>query len=444
VTYDGFLDETQPISTGRAPGRLDVMGGIADYSGALVLQLPIREKAHAAAQWDASEPPTVTVRTTDASAAGGAAEITVPSEALLDAYDAVRARLAADPATHWAAYVAGAVTVLHHELGTAIDRGIRIHLASDVPAGKGLSSSAAIEVAALRALIGLLDVPLAARDLALLCQKIENLVVGAPCGVMDQMTAACGRPGSLLALLCQPAELMPSVPVPQDVAFFGIDSGIRHAVTGADYASVRVGAFMGYRIVAEAAGLPVRVEDGRAVVDDPAWRGYLANVTPAEWESHLRDRVPATISGAAFLERYGGTTDPVTTIDPHREYAVRQPTAHPIYEHGRVRRFRELLVGAPATDEVMAELGELMYASHASYGACGLGTDGTDRLVALVREAGAATGLFGAKITGGGSGGTVVVLGRPGSRAAVEAITARYARDSGHAVARIRPFSDLA
>ena len=47
------------------------------------------------------------------------------------------------------------------------------------------------------------------REVALLCQKAENLVAGAPCGVMDQMTSACGEADSLLALLCQPAELQP-------------------------------------------------------------------------------------------------------------------------------------------------------------------------------------------------------------------------------------------
>ena len=57
-------------------------------------------------------------------------------------------------------------------------------------------------------------------------------------------------------------------------------------------------------------------------------------------------------------------------------------------------------------------LGELMYESHASYGACGLGSGGTDLLVKLVRESGLATGLYGAKITGGGSGGVVAVLAR--------------------------------
>jgi len=427
---DGFFDPAQPIVTGRAPGRLDVMGGIADYSGSLVLQLPTRAKAQVDAQWDAGEPPAVTVRTTDADAANGVSEVRLPLETLCGPYDAVRAQVWSDPSRLWSAYVAGAVSVLYQELGATFGQGIRLHVASEVPAGKGVASSAAIEVAAMRALASLLDVPLAPRDLALLCQKVENLVVGAPCGVMDQMTAACGRPGALLALLCQPAELQPPVPIPDGVAFFGVDSGIRHDVSGADYGPVRIGAFMGYRIIAETAGLRVDVKDGHASVDDPKWGGYVANVTAEEWESHLRDRVPERMSGGAFLVRYGGTTDPMTTVEPEREYAVRQPTAHPIYEHARVRRFRALLERGP-TDAGMRELGELMYASHASYSACGLGSEATDRLVALVREAGPGAGLFGAKVTGGGSGGTVAILGRPDSRPAVEAIAGRYARVSG-------------
>ena len=78
-------------------------------------------------------------------------------------------------------------------------------------------------------------------------------------------------------------------------------------------------------------------------------------------------------------------------------------------------------------------LGALMYESHASYSACGLGSDGTDRLVALAREAGAAAGVYGAKITGGGSGGTVAVLADVGARDAVQGIARRYAEETGRA-----------
>jgi L-arabinokinase len=70
--------------------------------------------------------------------------------------------------------------------------------------------------------------------------------------------------------------------------------------------------------------------------------------------------------------------------------------------------------------------------SHASYGRCGLASPGTDRLVALVKSAGPATGLYGARITGGGSGGTVAVLGRPDASHALARIADQYERETGH------------
>jgi L-arabinokinase len=72
-----------------------------------------------------------------------------------------------------------------------------------------------------------------------------------------------------------------------------------------------------------------------------------------------------------------------------------------------------------------------MYESHESYSACGLGSSGTDRLVELIRASERESGLYGAKITGGGSGGVVAVLGREGSRLAVEDVAARYSRETG-------------
>jgi galactokinase len=205
----------------------------------------------------------------------------------------------ADPAGRWGAYVAGCLLVLAHEKGARFPDGISILVASDVPEGKGVSSSAALEVAVMSAVAAAHNIELRGRELALLCQKVEvggccctlrpwlwrqgcaavskahtqfsssarpqaslslalccvmsccpqNLCVGAPCGIMDQMTAALGEAGQLTALLCQPAELQAGVQIPPQVRFWGIDSGIRHSVGGSDYRSVRVGAFMGLKIV---------------------------------------------------------------------------------------------------------------------------------------------------------------------------------------------------
>lgn len=430
----GLFDSHHPLVLSRAPGRLDVMGGIADYSGSLVLEMPIREAAIVILQRRADR------RLRIVSATGDPHREAL-FETTLDAFEAqqqpvayadARALFAREPRHHWAAYLAGAFLVLMREHGSRFGQGANILLASAVPEGKGVSSSAAIEVATMQAIAGVYGIDLPAPLLAMYCQKVENLVVGAPCGLMDQMTSACGEAGGLLALLCQPADIRNTVAIPSEIEFWGIDSGVRHRVSGADYGDVRVGAFMGYRIIAELAGLnvsPGRL--GHVQIADPHWGGYLANLTPAEFESRFRDHLPERISGREFLDRYHGTTDPVTTVDPDRSYAVRQPTAHPVYENARVGRFAELLVEGVCGDAQLAELGELMYASHAGYSACGLDSEGTDLLVELVRQAGSDAGLHGAKITGGGSGGTVAVLARRGREASIQAVARAYAGQTG-------------
>jgi L-arabinokinase len=250
---------------------------------------------------------------------------------------------------------------------------------------------------------------------------------------MDQMTAACGKAGQLLALLCQPAILQEPVRIPDNISFWGIDSGVRHSVSGTDYTSVRVGAFMGYRIIAGLSGAAITAEKDkyRVRLEDNKWHGYLANITPSLYEQDYAPHVPDKINGSSFIEQYHGTADPVTEINPDSVYRVARPTAHPIYEHFRVRTFAELL-RAPLSQRTLQQLGELMYQSHGSYSACGLGSNGTDRLVALARELGPERGIYGAKITGGGSGGTVAVLGEAHAYDAILEMRDRYAGATNH------------
>jgi L-arabinokinase len=294
--------------------------------------------------------------------------------------------------------------------------GATVVISSHVPEGKGVSSSAALETATMQAVSGAFGLEIDARDMALLCQKAENLVAGAPCGVMDQMTCVFGEQGALMALLCQPAELQPSVPIPGDIEFWGLDSGERHTVGGSDYGAVRAAAFMGLRLLSGRAGIPV---------------DYLANIAPDDFEhEHVRS-LPDDMSGDEFLTQCGGTSDIVTTVERGRRYRVKASTAHPVYERARAERFRELLRETP--DEARRiELGELMYGSHGSYVACGLGSPGTDRIVELVRSEGPEAGLYGARITGGGSGGTVAVIGRHDAAPAIARVVDAYERATGH------------
>jgi len=402
------------IVVSRAPGRLDLMGGIADYSGSLVLEWPIAAATHVALQLQ--DTPAIEVCSLPSTSEEQVRSLTISLADLQSDYESVRAMF--DQDQHWATYVAGAFTVLDYDF----KRGAKILISSEVPEGKGVSSSAALEVAAMTAIAAAYDIQLSPVEIAFLSQRVENLIAGAPCGVMDQMTAACGERDRLLALLCQPGELKGTISLPEELTILGIDSGIRHSVAGADYGTVRTAAFMGHRITTEIAGD----------------YGYLANITPAEFEKDFAAHLPAQMSGAEFLNRYQGITDSVTSVDPDRTYPVFAATKHPIYENARVNRFAEILKNWQGLEQATV-LGELMYESHRSYSNCGLGSDGTDELVRLVQQE---DGLYGAKITGGGSGGTVAVLAHRAARPAIDRIVQLYSHRAGHQPTIISGSSD--
>lgn len=421
---------TSTIAGARAPGRLDVMGGIADYSGALVLEQPLAEAACVAvARAEDDEIRIASVGERSRELRFGATELWSACESL----SSLRAFFARRPESErWGAYVLGGLPRLMSEPEQRRG-GLRLLLRSSVPEGKGVGSSAAIEVAALAALAALVGIPLSGRELGLWAQQVENYVVGAACGVMDQLTSACGRAGQLLALECQPARVVGFVAPAPGVSLCGIDSGLRHAVQGASYTQVRVAAFMGLRILAERLGARVHtLGDGRVALEDDPLGGYLARLAPQLLTAELLQALPERISGAEFLARFAGISDELTRIDAGATYAVRAATVHPIHEHARVREFYELLPGATETPE-LTRLGQLMLESHASYSACGLGSDGTDELVAGLAAAGAETGVFGAKITGGGSGGTVAVLVRTEALPSLSTLSRVYTARRGRA-----------
>lgn len=427
----GFFDGADEVLLSRAPGRLDVLGGIADYSGALVLEQPIREAARVAvARVDDGQVLIASCGEPLRQARFAASQLFAACSSLAGAAGYFGAR---PPGERWAAYVLGGLALLRAEHGVSLAGGLRVLVDSSVPEGKGVSSSAAIEVAALRAFGELWQRPLTGLELGLACQRVENHVVGAPCGVMDQLTSACAEEGRLLAISCQPASLVGSVELAEGLAVFGIDSGLRHAVIGADYGQVRAAAFMGLRILAERLGARVvSVGEGRVAFEGDPLGGYLANLAPDDVTPELRQALPEAVSGAEFLARYGGVSDPLTRVDPALEYRVRAATLHPIEENARARALLSRLPSATSEAERF-ELGRLLFRSHASYSACGLGSDGTDRLVAEVQAAPRGSGFYGAKITGGGSGGTVAVLARSDAFERVAALCERYAAATGRA-----------
>ncbi len=415
------VDPNRPAFLARAPGRLDLMGGIADYSGSVVLQLPLGEATWALVQ-----------RTSEATLSvvslGERSEqtrrFTMPSAELSDGLlaDEARARrtFAEHPEHHFAAYVLG-VLVTARALGRLHGlSGLRVVICSEVPEGKGVSSSAALEVATAMALFACAGERIEGPELAALAQRAENLVAGAPSGIMDQMTAACGKAGKLLRLRCQPAEIEGSVGLPPELVVFGIDSGVRHAVGGSDYGSVRAATFMGYTIIARACGLAVTaLGAGRIQISDPIYGGYLTRIPVSLYRERFASLLPECLRGEDFLARFGGSCDSMTHIEHERSYAIRACTEHPIFEDHRVRLSAALLPHAD-TEEARVLLGELMFQSHHSYTRVGLGSAATDVLVEEVRALGPASGWYGAKITGGGSGGTVAILVRREPKPSIE------------------------
>ena len=388
VRKSAYFAADRPVAVARAPGRLDVLGGIADYSGGLVLELPLKAATLVAAQRGDDG---LVVAVSDGRRIAVAADelATAPLGTLAERFSGRDA---------WGAYVLGPIALLLRE-GPATPQGLRLLISSAVPEGKGVGSSAAVEVAVLCASAACLGVDVPAGRLALLGQRAEQVFAAAPCGPMDQLAVMHGEPGCLLPLLCRPAEVLGALRLPPPLAVWGIDSGLSHAVSGNAYRRVRCASFM-----------------GKALLDADA--GYLTELS--------RDRIaigalPERLLGIDFLRLRSGIDDPVSTVEPAATYPVRAATLFPIEEHARALELVSLLDTTP-TDEEAERLGELLYESHAGYSRCGLGVPRTDQIVDAVREAGREKGLFGARVSGGGSGGTVVVLGRGDAEPHVRAI----------------------
>ncbi len=437
------------IRVSRAPGRLDVMGGIADYTGALVCEATLdRAAAVALSQRDDRDVQVFSFNLFDDHKPF---TLRIPLNALATQPAETLRREFAEPGRRWAGYLAGCLFVLHEaglvDLRDPLHKGVNLALYSTVPIGAGVSSSAAVEVATMMNLVAHLGIeaPITPLRLAELCQSVENRVVGAPCGIMDQVTSCCGTAGTLLRMVCQPHTLLPPMELRAGVRVIGINSNVKHSVAGGAYGRTRCAAFMAHRMIL---GEMQRLGEiaGRSLSGDPM-NGYLANLTPDDYKALFRPQLPEMMRGDEFHARYGVTIDTATAVDAEERYHVRQAADHHVLEARRVRRFVEELetsaakhaaakraAGAAVSRCVALErAGHLMYASHLSYtNDALLGADECDLLVQLVRQHESA-GLYGARITGGGCGGTVAVLcdSSPRAEHAIEEIMTAYQGHTG-------------
>ncbi len=237
----------------RSPGRVNLIGEHTDYNDGFVLPATIDR-----AVWIAARPK-------------GDARVLVRS--LL--YDEPADFDLANPAiarAGWPAYIAGVAAA--YQAGGVAARGWEGIIGSDLPADGGLSSSAALTLAAARVfteLGGTQWQPFAAARLA---QRVENEWVGVECGIMDPLASACGRPGHALLIDCRTRE-MEAVPLPPEVALLVLDTGVPRKLSETPYNRRRrecrmAAMLMGVRSLRNLE--PARLEAGRAVLDDAIYR----------------------------------------------------------------------------------------------------------------------------------------------------------------------------
>jgi galactokinase len=420
-----FFSSEHPIPIARAPGRLDVMGGNVDYTGGSVLQGLLREAVWVASQ--ARPDDVVRVLNPFATQFGWTSYFELNLKDLQDA-DAVREICQRSEGAFWGRYVLGAIYFflqIDRRFGTK--PGVDLFIHSDLPPNRGVSSSAALTIASLKAVAAAWQIPLAGIELATAGQWVENVIVGSACGIMDQAAIVLGKRDHLLPLLCQPCIPSPAIALPPGLRIWGIDSMAPRSTTHCSYDTARAAAFMGYRMICEREGLDIVLDAGSSIPrrTDARWNGYLSNLAPSDFRAGYERWLPEALPGEEFLARYGEHADPFTTVHPGREYPVRAAVRYAIEENFRVRTVSSLLKSAArsGSETQLHLIGEILYQSHRAYGECGLGSSDCDDLVDRARRA----GFPGAKMTGGGGGGVVAVLGRTEDRARYLRIVEEYA-----------------
>ena len=425
---DDLFSAEMPIYISRAPGRLDVMGGNVDYTGGTVLQGLLSEAAWVAAQARSDE--VIRIVNPGAEQFGWDTRFEARMSDLCDV-DSVRALCKSQPNSLWVCYILGALYFLKNLRGFGETGGVDLFLASDLPPNKGVSSSAALEVAALKAVSASWRVALNGTTLATAGQWVENVVVGAACGIMDQAAIVLGKKGHLLPVLCQPCQSCPLVTLPAGIHFMGIDSLVPRSTTSTVYETARAAAFMGYKLICQHEGIEITLEQGAEIPrwTEERWHGHLSNLAPSEFRARYERLLPESIKGSEFLGYGGEHVDPFTQVDPETQYPVRAAVRYATEENLRVQMVRTLLESMvrSGSESALRLIGELFCQSHLAYSECGLGSEACDDLV----EHAVKSGLAGAKMTGGGGGGVVAILCRSGDEQTVHAIAEAYGKERG-------------
>lgn len=423
----------------RAPGRLDVMGGIAAYTGSLVVQMATED--HVCVALRERQDGTVTIEGTADSGPERGKALTIAIDRLIDAsgkpIDAARLRESglenADSAT---LIVLGTlVEMARCGVPAKLDKGLDVSVGTTLGGLCDAGHEAALAAATIVAFAKANSVPIDTATAVHICVAVGRRWSSTPIGAADASCVLIGVPHELMQFQYDPCLLVGTVPIPDDLLIVGLDCGDANPHASLKYDRAQTAAHMGCLLIDR-----IIRHDGTNHIQ---WDGHLSRLSITDYVERFRDRIPAKIKGSEYLERFGETGAPEAIIEPDVVYKVRSRTEHHIYEHTRACQFVECLSRAARSsdDRGFVEAGELMYASHWSYGQrCGLGGIESDRLVHLIRKHGTGSGVYGARVAGRGCGGSVVVCLRANDRAsaALDAALADFAEQTGRPVRQIR------
>jgi galactokinase len=275
------LTGREPDGLWSAPGRVNLIGEHTDYNDGFVLPFAIPHRTVAAVGLRDDDRGRVRVASTFAAE---------PVEVALDELDDLFPTASdAKPAVpEWAAYPLGVAWALGQALATdGADRpfrGMDIAIASDVPVGAGLSSSAAIEGATASAINDLWAAGLDRTALARVGRRAENEAVGAPTGIMDQMASMLGEPDAAIFLDCRSleAQLVPLGVAEAGLAILVMDTRVEHAHSTGGYRERRASCELGAEIMGVPALRDVSVDDlprAAELMDDVTFRRVRHIVT---------------------------------------------------------------------------------------------------------------------------------------------------------------------
>ncbi len=406
------------IGTTRCPGVIDVIGGIGEDSGSLVLTATLAISFTVSA-WQIADSG-VRLRLATEGGHGPVHDFELPLSALEQGpptADGCR-----QMNCEWAA---PSCAVLQQAVADGLlprpAAGLMILLQSDFPPDADFGQTCVQAAATLDVVGKLHNVQTDRLRQARVCADAVGRLTGLR-SLRTAMTTLCAPAGGALLqlrfqpqLICQPLELPPGILI------VGARTRLARPTTLQRLIETRTCSEMGRRMI-----LDLQRLDGLPVDDQTA---RLSAVTPTEYVERYRDRMPSKITGKAFLARFGEVRGLDGRLEPDEVYKVRSRAEHHIYENRRVHEFAADIVRARrnGATEALVHAGELMYASHWSHSQrCGIGGVEPDLLAGAIRKHGPADGLYGAKVTAGGAGGEMVVLMRdtPQAKAALaDAVT---------------------